>query len=606
MLRRLLLLLFVPLLLAAKSYWYPEISTVVRLYENGDARIRQRRTYYFDGSFSWAFVDLSTRGSEGIEFNHLLESRDGEWADAELLELREGDASLYVKWGYSASYEEKEFLLDYTVKGAVNRYDDVAEFYWKIVEDEHEPVERLEVMLELPGPSPGLFKVYAHSRGRPGELDFSERMDRVTLVQQGLPRNAFFEVRLLAEPDLFPGAPATAGAAYERILREEKRNYYLALVRTNILIPLGVLLILVVPILMLVLFYRRHGREPETGYEAIYEHEPPRDAPPIVVPAIRFQKAGSATKYQEAFRGMLASLLGLAGKGLVSIEETGEGRKKGYRFNLENPEGLDKLDPLEREACRLLFERAGDGRSFTDKEFKEYARENASSVRALMSGWFDEGRRWWERTFGTPLVDRGSTRARGRFSLLAFVSIGLGVVSTGLGLSGLIRGAGPLPWVVAVFGGFLVYLVLAALGQTILRWHRDAYLEHLKWKKFREFLKDFSAIEQAPVKLLPIWEQYYVYAVVLGVAEVFLKHVGRLAVEQGTTLGMPAWFHAAAASRSGLAGTAGSFDAAMSSLTSLSTNFQGMVGSFAPSSSSGGGFSGGGGGGGGGGSSGAG
>jgi uncharacterized membrane protein len=156
----------------------------------------------------------------------------------------------------------------------------------------------------------------------------------------------------------------------------------------------------------------------------------------------------------------------------------------------------------------------------------------------------------------------------------------------------------PLTVVVAA----LAFIVFAGFGRVILRWDPAAYLEHKRWKNFRKFLRDFSAIEQAPVSLLGIWEQYYVYAVVLGVAEEFLKNVGRLAEARGAGLALPVWYVAAAGAHGP---SVASFTESMSGFQSFAGNVNSMMQSFSTASSSGGGFSGGGGGGGGGGSSGA-
>jgi hypothetical protein len=62
----------------------------------------------------------------------------------------------------------------------------------------------------------------------------------------------------------------------------------------------------------------------------------------------------------------------------------------------------------------------------------------------------------------------------------------------------------------------------ACLGRVILRWSPPAYYEHLRWQSFRRFLVEFSAIEQAPIELSAIWQEYYVYAVALGIGEKFM------------------------------------------------------------------------------------
>jgi uncharacterized membrane protein len=153
-----------------------------------------------------------------------------------------------------------------------------------------------------------------------------------------------------------------------------------------------------------------------------------------------------------------------------------------------------------------------------------------------------------------------------------------------------------------VFAAVLCGAVYFLTGRIIFRWDPTAYMEHRRWRSFRKFLKDFSAIEQAPVTLLAIWEEYYVYAVALGVASEFLKHITRLAEQRGTGLVLPVWYVGA----SGVpGGSLASLSEGLGGFASFASNMSSMMSSFSTASSSGGGFSGGGGGGGGGGSSGA-
>ena len=586
----------------AKSYFYPEIKTDVYLQPDGTARIVQERTYSFNGSFSWAFVDLARKGSSGIELVGLEELTDGGWVPVTGLEVEDRARSVYVRWGYHAQDEERTFRLEYVVSGVVQRYEDVAVFYWKVIEDEHEPVASAEIRVFPPGASPSLFKVYVHSRARPGTLEFSEAMDEADVVQHSIPGNAFVEVRVLAEPGLFDRAQQLPGKRYQRILDEEKRNFVLNNVMVFVVLPLGVLLMLALPVVMVLYFYRRYGREPEVHYEAIYEHEPPRPAPPVAVPGITYQKIDKGTMYQPVMQGMFATLLDLANKGAVSVEETKEGRKSKYRFVLKDREKLERQDEFSRKVARFFFSDVAGGDELTEEKLKKYAEGHSTELKTLLGGLADEGRAWWETELKGPLLDEQASRAYTRFSLLTTGVLVLGGFLVYLALRRVAGNAGPLPIILPAGVGVVELIVFLGVGRSILRWQPYGLLEHLRWQRFKKFLEDFSAIEQAPVQLLAIWEHYYVYATVLGVAKEFLKNVTRLAEQRGLAVPVPAWYIGAGGFQ---AASVGSMGDALAGFQSFASNMSSMMSSFSTSTSSGGGFSGGGGGGGGGGSSGA-
>jgi uncharacterized membrane protein len=595
-------LVLLPLLAAAKSYYFPEVSTDVILQADGSARIIQERTYEFDGRFSWADLDLKKQGASDIRLNRLATATEAGWQDIAPQELNNSDRSLYLRWGYSAEDEQRTFLIDYTVEGAVKRFEDVAEFYWKVIEDQHEPIGRNVVQVILPGRSPDLFKVYVHADARPGTLSFAGTYDTAYIEQTGIPRNAFVEVRALSNPELFPQVPQIAQKRYVQILAGEKQNFLAATFRSHFFIPLGLLLMLV-PAVLLVVFYRKFGREPKLDYEAIYEHEPPRKAPPFVVPFIMHQKPDKSGMTQELFRGLMATLLGLARQGVVSVHEVKEGHKTKYEFRLDKPEKVAALGDFDRMAIEYLFGMfGGGGNTLTEEMIKEYGRYHTTEVRAMIARLYSTGVTWWPVQLGVEFTEAVSRRAYATFcglSSLCFIP-GAWLLLGGVAAIEPTSASARIP--LTVFASIVCGAVYFLTGRVIFRWDPVAYLEHKRWRNFRKFLKDFSAIEQAPVNLLAIWEEYYVYAVALGVASEFLKHVTRLAEQRGTGLALPVWYIGAGGMPGGslasLSKGLGGFDA-------FASNMSSMMSSFSTASASGGGFSGGGGGGGGGGSSGA-
>jgi len=594
------LLVLLPLLAVAKSYYYPEIATEVRLEVDGSARIVQERTYAFDGRFSWADLDLKKRGATDIRLNRLAMATAGGWQDL-APNVADSDRSLYLRWGYSAEDETRTFLVDYTVLGGVRRYQDVAEFYWKVIEDEHEPISRVAVRVVLPGRSPDLFKVYVHAAARPGSLSFAGTLDSAYIQQAGIPKNAFVEVRMLSSPELYSQAPQIGRKMYAQILAEERQNFLAATFRSHFFIPLGLLLILV-PVVLLVIFYRRYGREPKLDYEAIYEHEPPRKAPPFVVPFVLHQNPSKSQMTQELFRGLVATPLGLARQGLVSVHEVREGHKTRYEFRLDKPEKA-ALGEFDKLAVEYLFGMFGSGGNvLTEEMIKNYGRTHPTGVRQMISRLYSTGLEWWPAQLGVDFTEAASRRAYGAFCGLAALCFIPGAWLLFGGVAAIEPSSASARVPLAVFAAVACGAVYFLTGRVIFRWDPAAYLEHRRWKNLRKFLRDFSAIEQAPVNLLAIWEEYYVYAVALGVATEFLKHITRLAEQRGTGLALPVWYIGA----TGLpAGSPASLSEGLGGFASFASNMSSMMSSFSTGSSSGGGFSGGGGGGGGGGSSGA-
>ncbi len=606
-------LLFLTLGMAvAKEYDHPLIAQTYRLLPNGDAEVEDLRVFRFSGSFSWANLKRSTRGQYGRYGIEYL----GVWDADTKQPLRYSQTSegeyVVLRWEYQARDTTKKFLLRYRIRNAVQRYADVAQFYWKAVEDEHAPVDEVRILMVPPAPSPKLFKVFVHSRAAPGTLVLRPDFTRAEVRQANIPPDSFVEVRVMLDPSLFASAPLQASNRYKAFLEEERRfaekELREAQQRERISRIVGILVAAEIPVVILLGFglmgyllvtYNRYGREPELP-EIEYVREPPRDLPPAVVPAILTQ---SKAVPSEVIKGFSATVLEAARLGYLHVEEfenralLGLVRSTERRYRL-TPQGKALLmgeavtpvgrtgrvlEPFEREALRVLFSEAGDGDAVTESELRDWAEKTSGGKTCMyrfVEDWGKDLRRWFEQHYFR-LDDPVSEQAMKRFWRNLLVVGGIGTLLT-------------LP--VSLFTLLPLGVVLSLIAAVSL--HRrspEAAREYQRWDAFKRFMTDFSAMREAGPELLPLWEKYLVYAVSLGVAEKLIHNLALLAQEHDYRWTYPSWYQTA----SGEAFSAGS----LSGMTNFIGNLQNLTSALSSSTSSGGGFSSGGGGGGGGGSS---
>jgi LemA protein len=495
--------------------------------------VEEVRVFRFSGSFSWANLKRSSRGQYGrYEIEYL-----GVW-DAETKQpLRysqtsEGEYAV-LRWEYQARDTTKRFLLRYRIRHAVQRYSDVAQFYWKAIEDEHAPLDEVRVAIVPPAPSPKLFKVFVHSRAAPGRLHIHPDFTRAEIQQANIPTDSFVEVRVMLDPAIFAGAPLQAGNRYgafleeerrfaERELREAKRRERIArIVEALVTAEIPVVILLGFGLIgYLLVTYNRYGREPELP-EIEYVREPPRDLPPAVVPAILTQNKAEPS---EVIKGFSATVLEAARLGYLRIEEFENKKLLGLVRNIQRryvltPEGNALLtegkvepqgrkgrvlEPLEQEVLRVLFLRAGDGETVTESELRRWAEKTSggkTQMYRFVARWGKALRRSFEKQYFR-LDDPTSEKAKRRFWRNLLIIGGIGTVVT-------------LP--VSLFTLLPLAVVLSMIaGVSLSRRSPEAAREYQRWDAFRRFMTDFSAMRDAGADLLPLWERYLVYAVSLG------------------------------------------------------------------------------------------
>jgi uncharacterized membrane protein len=592
----------------AKSYYHPVIEQIYRLNPDGSANVEEIRTFRFDGSFSWAFLFRETRGEYGtyrVEYEGVWDADTNEKLRSEVSSSGRGEM---IKWHYSAENTTKRFLIRYRIEGAVQRYRDAAQFYWKAIEDEHAPINFIAITVFPPEPSPGLFKVFVHSAAAPGEIEFSPDFQRASVQQDGISKDSFVELRVLLDQEIFPVAQIEPGQSYESLLEDER-----AIVDASRSRATWNTVAIVVSVIVLVLFiaafvwvYIRYGREPRVDYDVVYEREPPRDMPPAVVPAILTQGNVHDVEIAKSFA---ATIIECARLGYLEIHE---GDEKGvifkkrefiYKLTLKGeallahrPVELDRgervLEEFEVEVLRTVIEEAGDGSRATGEDIEKWGKKTRggkSNFLRFVKPFGKKLRAWFERTH-FQLDDPRSKKAQIWFITASVLLAALFILSFFLVTRNLVN----------MITGALV-LALLPFAISLARWTKEAALEEKRWKAYRKFISDFSAMKDAGPGLLQIWEQHLVYATALGVADKLLANLDLVAKEFKSGVPAAVWFHPyGAAGGRGPGGTA-----SLQSLGASFANLANLSSALSSSTSSGGGFSGGGGGGGGGGASGA-
>ncbi len=607
--RRLLLPGLLVFLLApaawAKSYDHPRIEQVFQLLPNGDAVVDDVRTFRFDGSFSWAELRLHTSGRYGRYDVEYLGVWDADTRQPLRIERSSEGADRILRWYYQADNTTRRFLLRYRIIGAVQRYGDVAQFYWKAIEDDHAPIRQVQIAVVPPGPSPAQFKVFVHSRAAPGTLQFDTDFSRAVITQSVIPETSFVEVRAFLDSSLFLQAPLRIGQTVESLLDDERRQggtSWLEWLASAGSVLAGVLAVALV--VGYVWVYLRYGKEWGVMYDAPYERDPPRPLPPAVVPAILTQ-----TKVQNAelAKGFAATLLEAARLGYLGIEEVqdrgllGTGLFKDtdlvYRLTKkgqdllrgatpERKSGERALEPFEVEVLEAVFRIAGSGDIVTSDQIESWGKKivaSKSNFLRFVEGWGPRLRGWFERQF-FPLDDPRSERARIAFIVVAAIVV---LVTFPLGFGRSVFVIGPVGTV-----------LIAVAWKSLVRRSPQAALEVKRWDAFRRFMTDFSAMKDAGPQLLPLWEHYLVYATALGVADRLLANLKLVAAELNQSIPTARWY----SGRGGTGGPGMSL-ASLESLTRSFENFQNLSRALSSSTGTGGGFSGGGGGGGGGGGS---
>ncbi|WP_040214409.1 DUF2207 domain-containing protein [Clostridium polynesiense] len=354
---------------------------------DGSLRVNDDTVFDISGYYNGMFRDISYDKAKSIKILRVQEAVDPQKPGSEMLnyskvgKAKEGDSEVYtleddkknnirVKIFSPSKNTVKGFRVSYELKGAVNKYKDTSEFYWKFIGKNNEtPIRRLEIYLRFPnGALKENIKVFGH-----GPLNGNVKIldDRTALFTvDNLKSNTFVEVRALFPPELLSGVPASNEEKLSSILQEEqgyteKANKKIKVNNTFInlskIAPIAVIIINAF-ILAFIIYQIRKGKYNEYAKEVINIER----YNPVLLSFYSESYAGKISNV------LLAQLLDFVRRGHLTIEELKDANDS--RFLKTHKE--EQLLPHEEYIMKWFIEDIGDGNGVTLTEIENYSKDN--------------------------------------------------------------------------------------------------------------------------------------------------------------------------------------------------------------------------------------
>ncbi|MEG0322744.1 MAG: DUF2207 domain-containing protein, partial [Raoultibacter sp.] len=343
--------------------------------------------------------------------------------------------------------------------------------------------------------------------------------------------------------------------------------------------------------------YFRWGREYKPDFTEQYWRDVPsdQDHPAVIARLWRWNR--------ESNDDLTATLMYLSHKGAIQInkgsyEEPGSlGRTKivdDYYLTKVPAVAAELTDPIDKKAMEILFDVVAKGSdSLWFNTIQQYGKDNPERFMDELTS--------WQGLVTAAVNKRDFFEAKGeRYQWLIFgIAIAFGLL--GGFFSFTMANFIPLIFVVPVV------IAMVVIANYMPRRSREGNNLDAKCKALRNWLKDFSALDERPPTDVKVWGQFMVYAFVFGIASEVIKSlqmkVPEMFQDDGTMMVgyVPWWFwystsygahgnvmpSAGDMLQTSVANTIGTASAAMSA----------AEGNFSSGGGFGGGFSGGGGGG---------
>lgn len=430
--------------------------------------------------------------------------------------------SIFLDWSINAVNTKKTYAFQYRVNNSVIVHNDVAEVYHQFIGDEWDvPFGNVRVQLELPeGADINDIRAWGHGPLY-GDVEIISNKEIVWQVSP-LPAETMLEGRVAFPTQLVPqGTNFSGQAGLEAILAEEQEwareaNRERLKARVDLF---GAPVVFIIGIGGFWFKRRRFKNFHKPEFVGDYYRELPDDYSPAVLGQLW-------NKEKHKPEMIMATIMDLARRGYIVIHEFAPEKKGFFKRGRDTDymlvsqgKPLSELAPYEQKLLRMLFwdigqmdesqpnsqvslgqmeafiKKKSNGRSFGEK-YKDlcYAVEGKASQYKLFENY-------------------GSKNTMIHIlQVVAIIALGIAAVSL-LGLNFL--------GVALVAVGIVGFLMASGLK----RYSKKGQEDYVRWKAFRKFLQDFSAMDQHQIPSLVIWEQFLVYAIPLGVAKEVIKQL---------------------------------------------------------------------------------
>jgi uncharacterized membrane protein len=500
--------------------WAEEITLTkdsirAEITRDGSMLVTEDLTFDISGKYNGVFKDISYDKAEGISGITAAEIKGNLMPYEEVNSARNGDAGVFtlekesknvrVKIYSPSKNEIKTFRITYKITGAVKKYNDIGELYWKFIGRENETfIENLEIFVTLPvGSSKEEMKVFGHG---PRDGNWNILDDRtVKFAANEISPGTYVEVRTIFPKELlsvmnttikenkFDSIMAEENRYIEdKVKRAEERKRFVEATRW-ITVPMGILSVLL--IVYILTSKKKHDADDLLAMRDIRNYNP----------AVLAYNANGFSSDKE----LLATIFDLVRRNYLSIETIELVDGKVYKINKlkEKDEGL-----LQHEAYLIhwLLGKIGDGNFVTLKQIRKHGKNNPGEFTRQFDGWKREVAIQAEKN---NLFDRRAKQAKAGIIILELIMIIAAVVFMFMG---------------NMYGAVSFVLSLAAIIATALMNTRtlEGNIQYALWNKMAARIKKLSKTEiDRWAKEPSLGEMYLIYAIAMGQREDLLDKI---------------------------------------------------------------------------------
>lgn len=580
-----LTIIFTKPALADVNYDISNVDVTAHVNTNGSLLMERRITYKFDDDAHGVFYQQNLTNNQELK-NQQVRIISGKNSQSVVqsdshanntYELSHSDHGYRFKvWHNVTDGDKFTVIYTYEITNAIINWKDTAELNFKIIGDGWDTdLDNVRVGIFFPGPVKDL-KAWAHG-DLSGQITVNPEKGNIIMTAANVSGNEGIEVH-----SLFP----TAVTSQNKNIRDQNHKKYVLNQEAKFareanerrqrsrIFGLGALALSGLFSLFIIIksfTLKKSGVKPKKEKQLPRNYDLPRVSP-VMAEILDIDNKPSS-------RSLTAYLMELAVQKRIEIDPVKVRRKTYYKISLTDKDLKDEV-PL----IRYLFNKVGDGKSFTTYELKKH---RSSKLSKIFASWQKQKK---QEAVSAGFLDKQIESKKDTNLVLMIILLvlsGAGIIAAFFSSEG---AAGLFIAAVILIG---VAILATIYSNKKLSPYTDKGAEATNQVRgFKKMLDEIGNFKMREVGELPLWEKIMPYAVALGVSKKVLKQLKIEFADEIDDANILFWgpFYS-----SGQDGFASNFNSSFNSGANLNSSASGGSGGFSGGSS--GGFGGGSGGG---------
>ena len=580
-----LTIIFTKPALADVDYDITNVDVTAHVNTNGSLLMERRIIYKFDDDAHGVFYQQNLTNNQELKNQQvrIISGKNSQpvvQSDSHAnntYELSHGDHGYRFKvWHNVTDGDKFTVIYTYEITNAIINWKDTAELNFKIIGDGWDTdLDNVRVGIFFPGPVKDL-KAWAHG-DLSGQITVNPEKGNIIMTAANVSGNEGIEVH-----SLFP----TAVTSQNKNIRDQNHKKYVLNQEAKFareanerrqrsrIFGLGALALSGLFSLFIIIksfTLKKSGVKPKKEKQLPRNYDLPRVSP-VMAEILDIDNKPSS-------RSLTAYLMELAVQKRIEIDPVKVRRKTYYKISLTDKDLKDEV-PL----IRYLFNKVGDGKSFTTYELKNH---RSSKLSKIFASWQKQKK---QEAVSAGFLDKQIESKKDTNLVLMIILLvlsGAGIIAAFFSSEG---AAGLFIAAVILIG---VAILATIYSNKKLSPYTDKGAEATNQVRgFKKMLDEIGNFKMREVGEMPLWEKIMPYAVALGVSKKVLKQLKIEFADEIDDANILFWgpFYS-----SGQDGFASNFNSSFNSGANLNSSASGGSGGFSGGSS--GGFGGGSGGG---------